>query len=514
MSVSNTNQNIAKNSTYLYIRLLISMVIGLYISRVVLEELGVTNYGLYALVGGFVLMFNILTGAFSGTASRFITYAIGIGDAENLKKTIVTIINLMIIVSIFTFIIGSIAGPIVIDRYLNIPQGCYTAAVFVFYCSLFSFSMNLYSVPYQSIVIANEKMDFYAIMSIVETLAKLGLVYSLEYSPFQKLYYYAFGLAFISVIIRIIYGVYCNRHFPESKLKLILDKKITKEMSTFSFWIGAGTAIGVLKDQGTNIVINIFYGVVLNEAMGICSQIMNLLNSLSMNISLAISPQITKAYSAGNLQRSIKLTFISAKAQGFLMLFVMIPFLVELHYVLTLWLKSYPPYTLEFVFVGAIICLVHSVANAYSPLFLAIGRIRNLNIISMIINSLYVILCYVFYHQGAGVIICMELLLCVECFLMFFCYMTLKIQVGFPAVSFLKEVIVPMMIIGIIVFSITKEVRELFDESFMRLIICLITSSIILIPMVLLFGLNTKEKELVYDILNKIRHRYFIRKHN
>ena len=182
MSVSNTNQNIAKNSTYLYIRLLISMVIGLYISRVVLEELGVTDYGLYALVGGFVLMFNILTGAFSGTASRFITYAIGIGDAENLTKTIVTIINLMIIVSIFTFIIGSIAGPIVIDRYLNIPQGCYTAAVFVFYCSLFSFSMNLFSVPYQSIVIANEKMDFYAIMSIVETLAKLGLVYSTHLS--------------------------------------------------------------------------------------------------------------------------------------------------------------------------------------------------------------------------------------------------------------------------------------------------------------------------------------------
>ena len=120
------------------------MVIGLYISRVVLEELGVTNYGLYALVGGFVLMFNILTGAFSGTASRFITYAIGIGDAENLTKTIVTIINLMIIVSIFTFIIGSIAGPIVIDRYLNIPQGCYTAAVFVFYCSLFSLSIHSY----------------------------------------------------------------------------------------------------------------------------------------------------------------------------------------------------------------------------------------------------------------------------------------------------------------------------------------------------------------------------------
>lgn len=513
MGVSSTNKTIVRNSTYLYIRLLLSLVVNLYISRVVLEELGVIDYGLYTLVGGFVLMFNILTGAFSGTASRFITYAIGIGDETNLVRTISTIINLMIIIAVAVFVIGVFVGPFIIGKYLNIPDGSFEVAKFVFYCSLFAFSINLYSVPYQSIVLANEKMDFYAIMSIIESVSRLGLVISMKFINVPKLYYYALGLAVISVIVRIIYGLYCSRKFPESKLRMILDKKITKEMSSFSFWIGAGTAVGILKDQGTNIIINIFYGVVLNAAMGICNQVMNLFNSLAMNIGLAVSPQITKSYSVGNIQRSIRLTFSSAKAQGYMILFAVIPFLVELKYILTLWLKNYPPYTLEFVFWGAIVCLVHTVGSAYASLFLAIGKIRNLNIICIIINSLYVALCYILCSKGANVIICMELLLISESISMVICYMTLKRQVGFPVWSFLMKVVVPMAIIGIASYLITSEVKCLFEESFYRLIVCCVTSTIVMIPSILLFALNPQERELAYDLLHRFskifRQKYF-----
>ena len=504
MDGTSTNKTIVKNSTYLYIRLLLSLIVNLYISRVVLEELGVKDYGLYTLVGGFVLMFNILTGAFSGTASRFITYAIGIGNETNLIRTISTIINLMIIIAMSVFVIGAFVGPFIIWNYLSIPDGSFDVAKFVFYCSLFAFSVNLYSVPYQSIVLANEKMDFYAIMSIVESLCRLGLVISMKLIQEPKLYYYALGLAIISVIVRIIYGLYCSRKFPESKLRMILDKKITKEMCSFSFWIGAGTAVGILKDQGTNIIVNIFYGVVLNAAMGICNQVMNLFNSLAMNIGLAVSPQITKSYSIGNIQISIKLTFSSAKAQGYLILFAIIPFLVELKYILTLWLKSYPLYTLEFVFWGAIVCLVHSVGSAYGSLFLAIGRIRNLNIICIVINGLYVALCYILCRKGVNVIICMELLLVSESILMIICYMTLKKQVGFPVYSFFVKVIVPMIIIGVTSFLITSEVKNFFDESFFRLMICCVTSTIIMVPSILLFGLNPRERELVCDLLHRI----------
>ena len=474
------------------------MAIGLYTSRVVLEILGVDDFGLYSLVGGFVSMLSILTGTFSGTAARFITYEIGIGNPEILKRTISTIINLLIIIAIGVFIIGLVGGTYLISTYLNIPPERMNAAYFVFYCSLFVFSMTLLAVPYQAIIIAHEHMNFYAIMSIFESVAKLIVVLFLPYVSFDRLYFYAFLLALISVISRVVYGIYCNRHFKESKYHFILDKHISKQMTSFSVWMGIGTASGILKDQGLNIIINIFYSLTVNAARGICMQVMSVFSSFASNIGLAISPQITKSYSQGDIKRSISLTFASAKAQGYLVLVMMIPFLLESHYILTIWLKSFPVYTQEFVCWGILISFIHAITGAFGPIYLAMGRIRNLQLAGSLLNFMYLPVCYLCCERGINVIICMQLGFGLEILLFFMSYFYLKKVMSFPFWHFLGRVVMPMLLVGIITLCAVYCVRiVLKDESFTRLILSTVTSFVIFSISAYFIGIDDSERKIV-----------------
>lgn len=480
------------------------MVIGLYTSRVVLDVLGVDDFGLYSLVGGLISMLSILTGMFSNTATRFIMYEIGVNNPDNLKRTISTIINLLIVIAIGVFLIGLILGSYFIGKYLNIPPERLGAAYFVFCCSLFIFSMNLLAVPYQALIIAHERMTFYAIISILESVVKLILVLLLSYVSFDKLCFYAFFLALVSVLSRIIYGVYCNYHFKESKYHFILDRNISKQMTSFSIWMGIGTASGVLKDQGVNIIINIFYGLMLNAARGISMQVMSVFNSFASNIGIAMSPQITKSYSQGDIKRSINLTFTSAKAQGYLILVMMIPFLLESHYILTLWLKSFPAYTQEFVCWGVLISFMHAVTSAFAPIYLAMGRIKSLQLASSFLCFLYVPICYLCCKSGMDIIICMQLALGLEIILFFMSYFYLKIKINFPFYFFLSKVVLPMFMVGVITLCVAYCVRFIIkDESFARLMLSSVTSVVFSSILVYAMGLNSYEKDVVKAIFIK-----------
>lgn len=500
----NNSKRILKNTVYLYFRLFFSMAVSLYTSRVVLEVLGVDDFGLYSLVGGFVLMLTILTGTFSGTAARFIAYEIGVGNPEILKRTTSTIINILILISILVFVVGVVLGPYLISEYLNIPTERMGAAYFVFYCSLFVFSMNLWAVPYQALITAHERMDFYALMSIFESVAKLTVVLLLSYVTFDKLYFYAFMLALISVVSRIMYGIYCNKHYKESRYHFILDKRIFIKMSSFSLWMGMGAASGILKDQGLSIIINLFYGLALNAARGISMQVTSVFTNFASNIGLAISPQITKSYSQGNVERSIKLTFVSAKTQGYLILFIMIPFLLESHYLLTLWLKSFPEYTQEFVFWAVLICFISTIAGAFAPIYLAMGRIRNLQIIGSLISFLYLPVCYWCCSLGMDVIICMQLSFLLHIILFFLSYLYLKVTMSFPFGLFMNQVVIPMVMLGMFTYCIVYCIRYVIpDESFIRLMTTCLMSSVLLCLSVFWLGINSDEKSLISDIICK-----------
>ena len=313
MDNSANNKRIAKNTIYLYIRMLVSLLIGLYTSRVFLEALGVEDYGIYNIVGGFVALFAILTNTIRSAAQRFITYALGQGDSIKLRQTFSTFITLYIIVAIGIFLIGEIIGILALNKILVLPENRLNAAYFVYHCSLFVFSINLVAIPYNACIVAHEKMSFYAIISVGESIVKLLIAYLLFISPFDTLKTYAFLLGISSLLVLTICMVYCKIRFSEVNGRFVINKPIFKEIFSYSAWVIIGSSSVVVKEQGVNLVINRFCGVAMNAAKGVSMQVEHVVSAFATNIGTAITPQITKSYASGDIGRAIRLTFLMAK---------------------------------------------------------------------------------------------------------------------------------------------------------------------------------------------------------
>ena len=278
VSISENNKTIAKNTIYLYLRLVFSVLVGLYTSRVVLRTLGAEDYGIYNLVGGFVTLLSVFSFSISGTCQLFLVYELGGGDKKKLSDTFCTIKILLLFFAVIFFVFAGIVGPWAIHSFLNIPVERIDVAVVVFFCSLVVFCMQLLAVPYTSLVIAHEKMGFYSMMSIIETALKLLVVLSISFINWDKLIYYALTLALISVVVRVVYNVYCRVNYAESKFYWRYDKSISRKITSFTLWVGTGAFAGLLKDQGGGIIINLFFGVLLNAACGIANQVKSFIN--------------------------------------------------------------------------------------------------------------------------------------------------------------------------------------------------------------------------------------------
>lgn len=424
-----------------------------------------------------------------------------------MKITCSTIINIIIIASICVFIIGASIGTIIIkNHYLNIPEDRISAGVFVYICALIVFVLNFLSVPYQAIVMAREKMNFYAIMGIVDSMLKLMIVIWLQYINNERLYYYAALLALSSLITRLIYGVYCSRNFPESKWSRTINKQVAKKMGSFSLWMGLGSAAGTFKDQGITIILNLFFGLIINAVMGIVMQVNSLINSFTSNIGLAIAPQITKSYSSGDVERSKLLTMVSAKAHGFMILIMMIPLMLETEYILDLWLKSYPPLTPLFVRWSLCVCFVTGISNSYVPLFLAVGRVKGVEIFNTVMCVLYICLLYVFFKLGLPAITAIQLLILIMLLCMLVGFYSLKISVAFPFSTFVMKVIIQYVIIGFLSCYVVGRIQNFFEISLMRLMICIVSSFIIICLLSMILVLDRNERNIIKAmIISKIR---------
>lgn len=439
--ISENSKTIAKNTIILNIRLVIVLAINLAISRLVLQNLGVTDYGLYTLVGGFVSLLSIITSSIAGTAQRFITYELGKGNEKYLTKTFSNILNVLIIIALGVLVVGVVLGLIFIKDYLNIPQEKGKTALFVYFCSLTTFVINLVMVPYIALVNAHEHMHWYAVVSIFDAIIKLGVVASLAFFVSSRVEIYALLLMFASVASFLLYYVYCRKHFPESEYKKDYDKEIVKKMFSFSVWMGLGSAAGTIKDQGGNILVNIFFGLTLNASMGIANQIRGLLGQFANNIGAAIAPQITKSYAEGQVDRSIRLTFFRTKCQGIFILLIAIPLLVYTDEILHVWLGEVPDYSSMFVRQMCFVCLFNSLEQGFGPLFLAIGEIKKYEIFQSVILFLYIPLTWVVLKISGEPALSLLFNILLEFFFVFANFYELKLKIGFPFVVFLKKVI-------------------------------------------------------------------------
>lgn len=404
MSASN-NKRIAKNTLVLYIRMFFNMVVSLYTSRVVLYTLGVSDFGIINVVGGVVAMLSCLNGSFSSSSSRFITYELGKPDFGNITKVFSASMTIHIGLALILFILLETIGLYLVLNKLVIPEGRTTAAIIVYQLSIVTCMVNITQVPYSATIIAHEKMDIYAYVSIVEVLLKLTVVYLLVISPIDKLVFYALLLCILQVLIAIIYRLYCMKKFSYIRFHLYRDKDILKPMLGFSGWDMYGTVSTILSGQSINVIQNTFWGTLVNAAIGVSESVKNSVLGFTNNFLLASKPQIVKCYASGNIKEMENLAINTGRFSFLLLFLFSCPLILECEYVMKLWLVEVPEYAVIFCQLSLVYSLV---SVMFQPCIQCIHAVGKMKLVSFITGTLFYIMipsAYILLKIGYGPIV-------------------------------------------------------------------------------------------------------------
>ena len=497
------NKNrIAKNTLFLYFRMLFTMAISLYTSRVILNALGVSDYGIYNVVGGIVLMFSILSASMTSAIGRFITFEIGRNEKERIKNVFNTSINVQILLIIIITILLESIGLWFLNYKMVIPEDRLIPANWVFQFSVLTFAVNLLSVPYNALIIAHEKMSAFAYIGILESILKLITAYIIMLNPFDRLVYYAMLIMLISIIIRFFYGYYCKKHFEECSYRFILDKKLLKEMFSFAGWNFLGQSAYIINTQGINILLNIFFGVTVNASRGIAVQVDNALRQFVNSFMTAVNPQITKSYAIGDLNNMKNLIYLSSKFSAFIMLIFAIPIILEVHIIITLWLGQCPEYVdifLQLTIINTFFDLIF--CNSTTTAVLSTGRIKRYQIIMTACSIIVFPVTWIFFKLGfppqASYIIFM-----IDFIIQIFVRLYLaKNIIGLSPIEFIKKVFFRFYPVAIVSSVIPVYIHFTMEEGIYRLLFVSIISILCTIITIYFIGLNEKEK---YFILKKI----------
>ena len=389
-----SNSRIAKNALMLYIRMFLTMIVGLYTSRVVLNTLGVEDYGIYGVVGGVVAMLGFLNASMSGATSRFLTFELGRGDKKRLAETFSSALIVHVIIALIVLVLAETVGLWFLTHKLVIPAGRMNAAHWVYQMSILSAMLGITQVPYNATIIAHEKMDIYAYVEILNVTLKLLIVYLLTIGNFDKLILYALLVFAVSVIIIMIYRIYCIRHFPESHSHFLWKPSILKPLLSFSVWNLYGNAGSMFQQQGTNFVINFFFGVVMNAAVSIGLTVANVVNQFSSNVMTAFRPQIIKYYSQGKKEEMKDLTILAFKVIMFIYSLVAIPVFVDVDTLLKLWLIDVPENSALFCRLFLISIFFETIRYIF---IIDIHATGNVKLVSFTSGTLFVLIPFVSY---------------------------------------------------------------------------------------------------------------------
>ena len=507
-STAENNKRIAKNTAMLYIRMLLIMAVTLYTSRVVLKVLGVEDFGIYNVVGGVVAMFSILSGSLSASISRFITFELGKGEKGRLKEVFSSAVTIQLGLSFIVVLLAESIGVWFLNYKMNISSDRLYAANWVLQCSILTFVINLISVPYNASIIAHEHMKAFAYISIIEVILKLVAVFVLSIFLFDKLIVYAVLLLAVSLGIRLIYGIYCSHHFAECHYYFIYEKKLLREMTSFAGWNFIGSTSGVLRDQGVNILINIFYGPAVNAARGIAVQVNTAVQSFLSNFMTALNPQIIKSYASNDREYMLSLLYQGARFSFYILFLLALPLIIEAEMVLHLWLNTVPEHTVNFVRLILLLVLSESISSPLITAMLATGRIRNYQILVGGLQMLNFPISYLFLLQGASPESTFIIAIVIsQCCLLARLYMLRK-MIGLSFKIYVRRVYLNVLIVGIISsivpvvlyshlsLSITRFIVELF--------VCLLCSALTMFYIGCTQGERTIVRNKIEIIRNKL----------
>lgn len=507
---SENTRRIAKNTLLLYVRMLFSMLVSLYTSRVVLNALGVEDYGIYNVVGGFVAMFSIVSSSLSSSASRFITFELGRGDFERLKKVFSTSLSTQIALCLVIFVLLETIGLWFLNTHLTIPSERMVAARYVFQFSVAAFMVGLLSVPYNACIIAHEHMTVYAYMGIADVLLRLCIVICIAYCPYitDRLIMYSFLLLLVGVLLQAIYVWYCRRHFLECRGKVCFHKAFFKEMGSFAVWNFIGCTAGLLKSQGVNILLNMFHGPVLNAARGIAVSVNTAVGSFAGNFMTALNPQITKSYAAADYDYMNKLVARGSRFSFYIMLLFIIPVVLETEFILKLWLKGYPGFTVAFVRLTLCLSLVDILSNTLITLQTATGKIRNYQLavggmLMMNFPLSYICLKSSFSPESVYVV---AIFVALSCLMLRLSFLTRMVE-AFSLTSFFKNVVANVAGISLLSFALPGTLCFFLPDGWLRFLIVLLVSFACTGLAVLYVGCSSSERKFIYGKISVLRAR-------
>ena len=508
MENSNSSR-LAKNTFLLTIRMLFLMAINLYTSRILLNALGVEDYGIYNVVGGIVTMFSVISGSITAAISRFITFELGKGDNKRIQQVFSSAVIIQLLLSFIIFILLETIGLWFLNNYMNIPENRINASNWVFQFSTITFIINLVSVPYNAAIIAHEKMSAFAYVSLYEGISKLLITFLILVSPIDTLVFYALALCLLSISVRFIYGFYCKRNFDECILIKEWNASLIRKMFGFAGWNFIGAASGILRDQGGNIIINIFCGPTANAARGIAYQVNNAVQSFLSSFTTSLNPQITKSYAQGNTEYMMKIIFNGSKFSFYIIFMLSLPIFIKTEYIVNLWLGQSPEHTINFIRLVLILTMSESISIPLVTAMLSTGNIKRYQIIVGGLNTLNLPISGIALWYGCRPEAVFIIAITISQLCLYARLYLLRGMINLNAKKFINKVLCRLLIVSFVssVFPIVIS-KYFMDNSFIHFLllssICLCISS----SAIWFIGVNKSDRGVIVEKIAKIKKRF------
>lgn len=501
---TDNNKRIAKNTLLLYFRMLLMMFVTLFTSRVVLDKLGVTDYGIYNVVGGVVAMLGFLNSSMSNAVQRYLSFEIGKNNEAGVNRIFNVSLFAHAGIAVFVFVVMEIVGVWYLNTHMNIPAERMDAANWVLQCSIFTTLFTIVQVPYNAIIISKEQMGIYAYISILEVVLKLLVVYILAIGNFDKLKLYSVLIMVVTIGIVMIYRFYCTRKYKEAKFKFIKDWNLLKQIVGFASWNMLGELAWVFTGQGVNIILNSFFGPVVNAARGLAEQVNGAVNRFVANFQTAVNPQLIKNYASDQLGEMKTLLFRSTRFSYYLLLALSLPIILKMDFILHLWLKEVPDYTTGFCQLVLVSSLVSTLSNLLAQVARAYGKIRNYQIIVSIFLFLNFPLSYIVLKFGGSPLSTMFVNIGINAMLLFVRLRLTNRMIQMTYGSFIRNVLFPVIIVTAVALVIPLTIYFMLDNSIISFIIVCLVSFVSVGVSIYALGMNANERLYILAAISKI----------
>ncbi len=501
-SMEERTRRIAKNTVYLYIRSLVTMVIGLYTSRVQLEALGIDNYGINAVVGGIIGFASIISLGMSSGTSRFITFALGEGDLKRMRLVFSTLINVQIIIAFVAVVFLEVAGGWFLNCAADIPEGRMYAANWVLQCAIFTVFVTMASSPFGATIVAHERMSIYAYMSIVDAVAKLSICFATLYYGGDRLILFSSLWLVASVCTTLFFALYCRYHFDEARYKREVDKALLKDIFNFSGWSIVDNVVWIFSNQGVSMLVNVFFGVAYNAALAVAIAVNNKASELINSFTTAFTPQITKSYAAKDYDYCYSLVNRTCKVSWFLMYIFIVPVCVEANTLLSIWLVEVPPMSAVFLRFVMFQSLTITASQNLFRLIQAHGVLKSYTIKFSVIAGLCFPLTWLLFALGAPIWTTFVIFIFLYIVVLGLRLATLRRLTTYPISSYFSQVLRPCLVVSVLSFVLPVAVTLFWPPSLLRFFVLAPFSVINTCAVIYAFGLTVSER---LKVKSKIR---------